>query len=130
MPWLWNWGPAVLQMAAIFVLSSQPRLPSLPGGLTGYTGHFIGYFILGVALVRGFAHGRWAGVTTKAAALAWLTAAAYGFSDEFHQSFVPGRDSSVADWVADAGGAAAGIAIALAWRRRLHRGRDAGSREV
>src|SRR5688572_22446263 len=32
-PWLWNWGPALLQMAAIFVLSNQPRLPSLPGGL-------------------------------------------------------------------------------------------------
>ena len=121
MPWLWNWGPALLQMAAIFVLSSQPRLPSLPGGLTGYTGHTIGYFILAVALLRGFARGRWQGATPGAAAGAWLFAAAYGASDEFHQSFVPGRDSSVADWLADLAGAALGVTVVLLWRRRVTR---------
>ena len=128
MPWLWNWGPALVQMAAIFVLSNQPRLPSLPGGLTGGTGHFIGYFILGVAFVRGFARGQWSGVTPKAAVWAWLASAAYGFSDEFHQSFVPGRNVSIADWLTDLAGAAAGVALALWWRRRVRQ--EAGSRAV
>jgi len=120
-PWLWNWGPALLQMAAIFVLSSQSRLPSLPGGLTGVSGHFIGYFILAVAFVRGFARGRWTGVTARVATWAWVASAAYGASDEFHQRFVPGRDSSIADWVTDLAGAAVGVALALAWRRRMAR---------
>jgi VanZ family protein len=119
--WLSIWGPALLQMGAIFTLSSQPRLPSLPGGLTGYTGHFIGYFILGAALLRGFARGRWTGVTAKAAALAWIGSAVYGLSDEFHQQFVPGRTSTMGDWLADLAGAAAGVAVPLMWRRRLDR---------
>jgi VanZ family protein len=40
--------------------------------------------------------------------LPWLVVAAcacYGISDEFHQSFVPGRDASVWDWLADISGA-------------------------
>ncbi|MCX5731999.1 MAG: VanZ family protein, partial [Deltaproteobacteria bacterium] len=34
-----------------------------------------------------------------------------GATDEFHQSFVPGRNADVADWMADTLGAAAGAAI-------------------
>ena len=48
-------------------------------------------------------------------ALAWN--ALYGLSDEWHQSFVPGRDASALDWLADVLGAA----IALAVLRWLHR---------
>jgi VanZ family protein len=39
-----------------------------------------------------------------------IAASAYGVSDEFHQSFVAGRDSEVLDWVADTVGAAVGAA--------------------
>ena len=35
----------------------------------------------------------------------------YAASDELHQLFVPGRDSSVFDWTADAIGGAAGAAL-------------------
>lgn len=121
MPWLWLWGPALLQMAAIFTLSSQPKLPSLPGGLVGPTGHFIGYFILAAAFVRGFARGRWSGVTGKAAAWSWIASAAYGLSDELHQRFVPGRDASIEDWLVDIAAAAAAAGGAILWRRRLDR---------
>jgi len=40
--------------------------------------------------------------------LLWLSVlfcSLYGISDEWHQSFVPGRDASVFDWVADTTGA-------------------------
>lgn len=120
--WLWIWGPALLQMAAIFTLSSQPQLPSLPGGLAGPTGHFIGYFILGAAFVRAFAGGRWSGVTPRVAAWSWIASAAYGLSDEFHQRFVPGRDASVDDLIVDAAGAAVAVGAAILWRRRRDRG--------
>jgi VanZ family protein len=36
----------------------------------------------------------------------------YGISDEFHQSFIPGRSPSLADVVADTFGA---LSVALAW---------------
>ena len=35
----------------------------------------------------------------------------YGFVDEIHQSFVPGRNSEFLDWVADSLGAAAGVLL-------------------
>ncbi len=42
----------------------------------------------------------------------------FGLLDEWHQSFVPGRDASVGDGLADAAGAAAGLAAAmLPWLR-------------
>ncbi len=53
--WAWRWGPAIAQMAAIFVLSSQSTIPDLPGGLSNHTGHFIGYGMLGALALRGFA---------------------------------------------------------------------------
>ncbi len=34
-----------------------------------------------------------------------LCCSLYGISDEWHQSFVPGRDSSIGDWLADTAGA-------------------------
>jgi VanZ family protein len=55
-----------------------------------------------------------------------MASAVYGVSDEFHQRFVPGRNASIEDWVADVAGAAVGVAAAFAWRSR----RDSGSRAV
>jgi len=36
---------------------------------------------------------------------AFIFCAAYGLSDEWHQSFVMGRDASILDWFADCSGA-------------------------
>lgn len=44
---------------------------------------------------------------------------AYGIIDEIHQSFVPGRRSSVFDWCADTVGAVLGICIFLFVRKHL-----------
>lgn len=41
----------------------------------------------------------------------------YGASDEWHQSFVPGRDASAGDWLADTLGA--GMAVALMYKLRV-----------
>jgi VanZ family protein len=46
----------------------------------------------------------------------WLPAVftiLFGISDEFHQMFVPSRDASVLDILADSVGAAAGTMVAL-----------------
>lgn len=49
-----------------------------------------------------------------------VLAALYGLADEWHQSFVPGRDSSAADVGKDAAGAVLGVGLArrLASRHR------------
>jgi len=42
---------------------------------------------------------------------AFFLAAAYGVTDEFHQYYVPGRDCSGFDLLADTAGSAAGIFV-------------------
>ena len=109
------------QMAAIFTASSMTAVPSLPGGLSDYTGHFIGYALLGLLAVRAFAGARWRGVTARAAIKAIAFCSLYGVTDEFHQSFVPGRNPSIADWCVDTLGAAIAAVIALALARAVQR---------
>jgi VanZ family protein len=42
---------------------------------------------------------------------AWLLASLYGFVDELHQAYVPGRVCSFVDWVSDASGAALAVVV-------------------
>jgi hypothetical protein len=113
------WGPVALQMALIFAASSIPELGALPGGMSDKSGHGIGYGILGAVLVRALAGGRVNGVTWRRAGLAVLLATLYGVTDEFHQSFVPGRSPDRFDVLADCLGAAVTVVViagvARAW---------------
>jgi VanZ family protein len=106
---LWQWGPALVQMAVIFGYSSLSQ-PTIPFGVSDHIGHFAGYGLLGALVLRAFARAHWAGVGTGSAWRAVLFSSAYGASDEFHQHFVPGRTSAVDDWVADTLGAAVAVA--------------------
>jgi len=119
------WLPVIGVAALIFTLSSFSQLPSPPSGVTDKHEHFTIYFILGLMLVRALAGGRLSGVTFRVVLLAAVFTSLYGISDEFHQSFVPGRDSSVFDWYADTTGAVAAAVLTLAWA--IIRPRRAGS---
>jgi len=113
-------------MVVIFVLSAQSTLPDLSGGhgdLQSIAGHVIAYAVLGVLWERALSD---AGRTrrsaptrsgpTRAAGWAFLIAAIYGLTDEYHQSFVPGRNADVFDLATDA--VAAGLAILIVlWLR-------------
>ena len=110
------WGPATLWAAVLFFLSAQPDPPGaglfdwVPAG--DKLAHFLMYAVLGALL----AHGRGEqGEPSHRALLA--TGALYAASDEWHQSFVPGREVSVLDWAADACGVAAGYWIGLSLLR-------------
>jgi VanZ family protein len=74
------------------------------------------YAVLGAALA--FARARGTKTVSHLAMIA--IGAAYGVSDEWHQSFVPGRVPSVGDWLADAAGVALGYGLVLlvVYRRR------------
>lgn len=105
-----RWLPAVLMMLAIFIFSATPsRDPQFT--VLQYAinkgGHVIGYAMLTLSFWRGFEFGK------KYAWLAWLLALVYAATDEYHQSFVPGRHPAVFDVaVYDGLGALAAIWIA------------------
>jgi VanZ family protein len=84
--------------------------------------HFTEYCILGVLVLRLVrAEPALAGTAlARQVRLALLLTALYACSDEFHQLFVPGRESAVRDVLIDTTGAAVGIGLCwLAVRARV-----------
>lgn len=77
--------------------------------------HFGAYGLLGTLVCR------IRGAGWRSAGVSLLVVSAYGASDEWHQSFVPGRMSDAGDWVADTLGAALAIGLYTqwGWYRRL-----------
>lgn len=113
------WLPAVGWMMVIFFMSGRTGselnkwfffVPNLNWG------HLVEYFILSLlvyyALVK----------TTRLRRIFLLTvliSTAYGVTDEFHQSFVPGRQPDIADLINDAIGSVMAMAV-IKWRGRGH----------
>jgi VanZ family protein len=83
--------------------------PPAPQEVSDKTLHFLAYAGLGSVTLRATAGGRLRGITAPAMLAAWLVAAGYGVTDEWHQAGVPERSSDAADVVADALGAAAAV---------------------
>jgi VanZ family protein len=109
--WL-AWLPAAGWASVIFLLSSQPVLPS-PPGMSDKLAHAITYGILGAACLFGLVAADWRRIVRRTSVLAVIVAVLYGVSDEFHQAFVPGRTPDVLDVLADAVGAA--VAVGVLW---------------
>jgi VanZ family protein len=105
----------------IFWESSQPNpFPFLPPEIFTHDKllHMGGYAVLAGLAVGALAGARIASLG-RAAAIAAVLAAGYGATDEWHQSYVPGRDADPWDWAADTLGAIAGAAaMTLILRRR------------
>jgi len=101
----------------IFALSSlshpEVLLPSFFRALRDTSLHLMEYAGLGALCYRAFryAAGAWGG--RYSLPLAVLAASLYGVTDEVHQAFVPFREASGADWMADTVGAMLG---AGSWR--------------
>ena len=77
--------------------------------------HFTEYLILGAVLVSAVKEWRVAPGLLMAggAPAAWLIGTAYAVTDEFHQSFVPGRSCELRDVVIDSCGVVTGVLAAL-----------------
>ena len=114
---VWLWGPPALYALAIFVISSLSVVPSPPGSFSDKHVHGLVYAGLALMIVRAWAGGAWSAVTYARAWRAGLLAVAYGATDEWHQSFVPGRDASLADLGADTLGAALAVVAVVALAR-------------
>lgn len=103
-------------MMLIYVLSSQPSLP-MPELFPGedLLVHAAFYAILGVFLAYSLIPPQ---VTTwKRILFLTILVTAYGVFDEYHQSFVPGRDASAWDILADGLGGFL-TALMLFWQDR------------
>jgi len=107
--------PVCAYAGLIFYVSSQPHpeddLPSFVLSFSDKVLHVVEYAVLGGLCYRALRWGTNESWGHRALPLAVLFASLYGISDEIHQSFVPFRDSSWLDWVADTIGAAIGAVV-------------------
>lgn len=88
-----RWLPALVLMIAIFAFSSRSsnELPNFQSWdrLVKKGAHAVGYGLLALSYLRA--------LPGRNYPMAWLLAIVYSATDEFHQSFVPGRHPSVVD---------------------------------
>lgn len=88
-----RWLPALILMIAIFAFSSRTsnELPNFGGWdyFVKKSAHGIGYGLLALSYLRALPNRNYK--------LAWFLAVLYSLTDEFHQSFVPGRRASLID---------------------------------
>ena len=113
-PLLRYWLPPVLWMGVIFILSAQPTLPHHPEALLDLVlkkaGHMMGYGILAFLLWRAFSRGQGA-LSRSALVAAFVVSVLYAASDEYHQSFVPGRNGTPVDVGFDVVGALVALLV-------------------
>ena len=112
--WLW-----ALTLAGTLVLASGNNPPQIPGSFVGIDkiAHFSLFGLLATLVLRTntVSRRRWSGV------IAATAVSLFGITDEWHQSFTPGRSVEFADWIADTSGAALAVVLYLRWHwyRRL-----------
>lgn len=126
--WLKYWAPPLLYMGLIFGISAMEQPPLPMPEFEWFTidklYHFVEYAILGGLLAIAFVKAPPRGFRAKWGwSAAALIAILYGASDEWHQTFVPGRLATFEDWVADVIGTIVGVlSIYLYYRRRKQTG--------
>lgn len=114
-----RWLVVLAYVALIFTLSSQPGL-SAPGDFEyrDKLAHTLEYGGLGVLTYRAV-RDTWPDTAVlRRVLLTVLAISALGALDEKLQAFIPGRDSTVYDWLADTFGAALSQLTGLMTDRR------------
>lgn len=114
--------PAILWAGAIFVSSSIPsdRLPHIGVWNADKLAHFGIYCMLAFFIDRALrAQTRFPVMQARHLLFTVLITTLYGLSDEIHQAFVPGRNASKYDLLADAAGA---LLFCLVYFRRTRVG--------
>lgn len=114
--------PAILWAALIYITSSIPtaKLPSVDFPSFDKGVHFFIFFTLAALTHRAVRFQDRIPFATKHHVFSTvLLVVSYGLVDEFHQYFVPGRNPSVLDLIADGVGALIYLALFLLVRR-LH----------
>jgi len=111
-----RWAPSIVLMTVIFIASGTPG-KEIPGfgvldTILKKGAHMAGYALLAISYLYAIADSGMA--KRRIIVMAIVLAGLYAVTDEFHQSFTPGRNPSVADVGIDAVGAIIGTLI---WSR-------------
>ncbi|MBI4791272.1 MAG: VanZ family protein [Deltaproteobacteria bacterium] len=114
---LFRFLPMTAVMGLIFLLSHTPG-DSLPPALPGLDKvcHAIAYGTLAASCLYALHPVRGKTSFFRLGAAVVFFCFLYGLTDEFHQSFIPGRSPSGLDIVADTAGAALVVFIRHRWR--------------
>jgi len=110
------WGPVFVWAGVIFAFSSYATKQASEiywqDFIVKKTAHVIEYGVFATLLYRAFIN---SGIEkVRAGYTAIVLAALYGISDEFHQSFTPGREPTLRDTIFDTIGAI--LAIYIVWK--------------
>jgi VanZ family protein len=111
--WIGRFGPPLALMGVIFYLSAQPNLRTELGTIDLVGRKFVHMAEFGLLWLLWL---RALGWNTRAAWAAGAIAVLYAISDEFHQSFVDGRQGAPRDVAIDVAGI---LLAALLWFRVL-----------
>ncbi len=105
--------PAILVALLILYLSSRSTLPMPLPPLVGMDklAHFAAFAVLSFFACFWISAESWSRRPVFHFLAVVIVVSLYGALDEYHQSFVPYRVPSVADWVADTLGAAFGAFV-------------------
>lgn len=111
------WLPVLIWASVIFLFSSHPTRKATEiywqDFILKKLAHVIEYAIFTILLYRALIN---AGIRRRDGALAALVLAIlYGMSDEFHQSFIPGREPTIRDVFFDS----LGSSLAIYWLIRI-----------
>lgn len=115
---LFNWIPAVLCAAIIFSLSHLSHPPGLDLG-PNHLLHLLEYSVFASTLLWGGSERFQKILSARQLLWFWLLGAVYAMSDEMHQFFVPNRDASFSDVLADVAGVTLVILVYRLRRSRL-----------
>jgi VanZ family protein len=126
--WIWYWLPVIAYASLIFYLSSLPHPEEeLPKFLFEKIGdkllHVVEYAVLGFMCYPAFRRAAGARIAQQAVLVTILAVSFYGMTDEVHQAFVPFRESSWLDWLADTAG---GVIGALCASHMMERATERG----
>jgi VanZ family protein len=111
---LGRWLPLLLAMGVIFFASHQPavELPYFDFWDIGLKkgGHFLGYALLALLGMRAMLDWKRPYLVTLVFVLL------YALSDEYHQTFIPGRNGTLVDVLIDMSGALSCLFLLHRWQ--------------
>lgn len=103
--------PVLAYAGMIFLLSSFSYFTEEIPPFTGYDklAHFIEYYFFGILICRWLLNSKNRLLRKRALFMTMLIGIGYAVSDEWHQSFIPGRVATMWDVLFDAAGIAAAV---------------------
>jgi len=107
---IYYWLPVILYCIAIYIQSDFPSSEHIPTfEFSDKVLHFLAYAVMGVLFYRAYQTLRLKENLRLLILLSIVSASLYGISDEIHQYFVPYRDASIFDVIANILGAICGV---------------------